>query len=220
MNVGPGLLRRIPERDSRWTGSDMRCRELERVAELEGSDTWQDTKQWLARKTGWRRCDSTGPRKKKGDDCTRTKPSANRTLAFASCAQTTAAGTTRVSQAHPTQNSSSHKLFCCADLDTFYNSQPLCSSTHIITTSSHHSLLLVLDPNTLFPGILAVLFPKYPRVRANCDIISLTPHPTALFVSKILRQFRKAAIERTIACSEVCQKHYYAMSISQSSVLL
>ena len=123
----------------------------------------RNTKQCRAAKR-WRRRDSTSARKKKGDDCTRTKPSANETLAFARRSVHPSAGTTTLFTSSSDTEFFKPQLFCCADLDTCYFASRFVLPHISKLPSSLHSLLFVLDFSMLFPGILAVFGSKNIRV--------------------------------------------------------
>jgi hypothetical protein len=104
------------------------------------------------------------PERKKGDDCTRTKPSANETLPFARRSVHASAGTTlRFTKASDT-DFFKPQLFCCADLDTCYFASRSTLPHISKLPSSRDCLLLMLDLTIVFPGILAVFGSKNIRV--------------------------------------------------------
>lgn len=120
-------------------------------------------------------CDSTSARKKKGDDCTRTKPLAYKDPGFCeTLGPRSCRNTPRVSQAVPTLNSSSHNSSVMPILIHASQRAALLPQSSNLSYSRDF-LPLVLDFSILIPGILAVSCPKISSCTANCDIMFAHP---------------------------------------------
>lgn len=180
MNVGPGAGRRIPERFEverfRWR---MQRAGKSKSGRARGynSNTWQDTKQCRAAKR-WRLCDIQRVQERKKVTTARvpnrwpTRPWLLRDARSNHLQEHTV--TLRVSQAGPTQNSSSHNCSVMPILIHASQRAALLPQTSNLTFSRDF-LPLVLDFSMLFPGILAVSSPKISSCSANCDIMFAHP---------------------------------------------